>query len=110
MHCRYLPFWHLDPVQNFKKSTSPIILEIKEIGADEAQKIVEVNPEWCRNSKTGELLSQDASNRRVLLNVGINIHEYCRFEEINTQAVWLLRLEAEKPEESNPTDPPVESN
>lgn len=71
-----------------KEDTLPISLQIELLTNEKAQEIVDKNPtEWSINPETGETEDRDSGIRRILQHVNLRIGEYCRFEEINPNAI-----------------------
>lgn len=74
-----------------ERGATPINIEIRPILPEQANHIINKNPDWLK-SETGENLDQESSIRRVLQNVNLRIEEYCRFEEINPKAISTIEL------------------
>ena len=65
----------------------PILIQIDSISYEQAQEIIDKNPDqWRKNPESGEIEDQEKSIRRILQNVKLHISEYCVFEEINPKA------------------------
>ncbi len=91
-----------------EEAPDPIMININVLSNEQAEKIIEINPDWTKDSLSGEAQEHGASIRHVLQNVSLRIEEYCRFEEISYKAVRSIMISIDKNEPTAPDEQDVD--
>ncbi|HAW09461.1 MAG TPA: hypothetical protein DCW42_09970 [Bacteroidetes bacterium] len=81
--------------QYLLKDNEPLDIRISELTKEEAEKIIDDNPNENIDSKTGKTLSREERITNLLLDVKVEVYENCRFEDINPNAARIIVIKDE---------------
>ncbi len=81
----------------------PLSITVQLIDTEQANEIVEKNPNWRKDEETGEELDLEAAIRRVQQHVILQISEKCRLEGKNPQSGIVIPLP--RTDSSDQTEP-----